>query len=384
LGLRPDPLYGAPRLGQASVGGFDPSTLAGAPMLGQFPGSSPDQAPPIGSPQPPFAGDPAGPLSDRRLAVQQAAAAIRDGADPRAVRARLNQVGTGNPGFDPFDPFSDLLPGIGQAPGMMNPPQGPQPDASPGDQPPFARDSVLGGYGPSGLAAGTAAQKTASSDPGNLQPPRGLVGPDGAGFDRASSFAGLQSGLDPGTYAAAYPQNPSDTLPTNQLGLGFIGNGYTPAGSVSDAQVRQPGDGFLNHMRAVVDSLPPDPATRAQPLPPEHALSGPPARFGSDGAIVVTGPRRADHQEPRQGARIIRLTPEDILNIKKVLQTEWVQRAGTDQARGIIDTILNRLASGRWARRFLRSSTTLGHFRRLMAGAGARGAIRSKNTPALV
>jgi muramidase (phage lysozyme) len=111
LGLRPDPLCGAPRLGQASVGGFDPSSLAGAPMLGQFPGSSPDQALPIGSPQPPFAGGQAGPLSDRRLVVQQAAAAIRDGADPRAVRARLNQVGMDNPDFDPSDVFSDLLPG---------------------------------------------------------------------------------------------------------------------------------------------------------------------------------------------------------------------------------------------------------------------------------
>src|SRR5436853_2701785 len=76
LGLGPDPLYGAPRLGQAQGGGFDPSYLAGAPMLGQFRGSSPDQAGPIGYSQPPLAGDQAGPLSDRRLAVQQAAAAI--------------------------------------------------------------------------------------------------------------------------------------------------------------------------------------------------------------------------------------------------------------------------------------------------------------------
>jgi len=303
LGLRSDPLYGAPRLGPVSGGGFDPSSLAGAPMLGQFPGSSPDQAPPIGYPQLPIAGGQAGPLSNRRLAVQQAAAAIRNGADPRAVRARLNQVGADDPGFDPSDLFSDLLPGIGQAPGLMSPPQGPQPDAFSGDLPPFARDSVPGDYGASGLAGGMAAQMTASSDPGNLQPPRGLVGSDGATYDRTSSFPGLQSGLDPRSYAAAYPQNPSDTLPANQLGLSFNGNGYIPASSVSDAQMRQPGDGFLNHMRAVVDSLPPDPATRAQPLPPEHALSGPPARLGSDGAIVVTGPPQADRPTPHHAGQ---------------------------------------------------------------------------------
>ena len=299
LGLGGDPLSGAPRLGQVPGGGFDPSFLSGAPMLGQFAGGSPDQAPPIGYPQPPLAGDQGDPLSDRRLAVQQAAAAIRDGADPRAVRARLNQVGTDNPGFDPTDLFSDLLPGGQQGPGVINPLQGPQPDVFTGGQPPFARNSMLGGYGPSGFAAGVAAQMAASPDPSNLQPPRGLVGPDGASFDGTSSFPGFQSGLDPRSYAAAYAQNPSGTLPANQLGVGFNGNGYSPAGSVSDIQAVQPGDDFINHMRAVVNSLPPDPADRAQPLPPEHALPGPPAQLGSDGAIVVTGPRRADRQPPR-------------------------------------------------------------------------------------
>ncbi|MBV7256941.1 LysM peptidoglycan-binding domain-containing protein [Pacificimonas sp. WHA3] len=42
------------------------------------------------------------------------------------------------------------------------------------------------------------------------------------------------------------------------------------------------------------------------------------------------------------------LTQTDILNIKKTLQTEWVQSAGDAQAHGIIDTILNRTASGHW------------------------------------
>ena len=42
------------------------------------------------------------------------------------------------------------------------------------------------------------------------------------------------------------------------------------------------------------------------------------------------------------------LTATDIVNIKKTLQTEWVQSAGDDQAKGIVDTILNRLSSGHW------------------------------------
>jgi hypothetical protein len=349
MGLGPDPLSGAPLLGQDPVGPFDPSYFSGGQAAaGQFPGSTADQAMSFGYPQPPLAGDQAGALSDRKLAVQQAAAAIRDGADPRAVRARLNQVGTDNPNFDLSDLFSDLLPGGGQAPDMMNPPQGPQPDPLSGGQPPFARDFMPGGYDTSGLAGGVAAQLANSPDPGNFQPPQGLIGPDGGSLDQIGSFAGLQSGLDPGSYAAAYAQNPSGTLLANQLGIGFNDTGYRPAGSVSDLQGAQPGDDFANHMRAVVNSLPPDPAGRAQPLPPEHALSGPPAQMGSDGAIVVTGPPRAARDALRQGTRLIRLTPEDILNIKKVLQTEWVQRAGTDQARGIIDTILNRLASGHW------------------------------------
>ena len=42
------------------------------------------------------------------------------------------------------------------------------------------------------------------------------------------------------------------------------------------------------------------------------------------------------------------LSADDVLNLKKTLQTEWVHQAGTMQAKGIIDSILNRLASGRF------------------------------------
>lgn len=42
------------------------------------------------------------------------------------------------------------------------------------------------------------------------------------------------------------------------------------------------------------------------------------------------------------------LSRADVLDIKKTLQTEWVQSAGDAQAHGIVDTILNRTASGHW------------------------------------
>lgn len=42
------------------------------------------------------------------------------------------------------------------------------------------------------------------------------------------------------------------------------------------------------------------------------------------------------------------LTRQDVVDLKKTLQTEWVQSAGDAQAHGIIDTILNRTASGHW------------------------------------
>lgn len=55
----------------------------------------------------------------------------------------------------------------------------------------------------------------------------------------------------------------------------------------------------------------------------------------------VTGPTRVE-------GGTLRLTETDVLNLKKTLQTEWVQSAGEGQAHGIIDTILNRTASGHW------------------------------------
>jgi hypothetical protein len=42
------------------------------------------------------------------------------------------------------------------------------------------------------------------------------------------------------------------------------------------------------------------------------------------------------------------LSDKDIRDIKKVVQTEWSHKGGEKQAEGIIDTILNRVASGKW------------------------------------
>lgn len=44
----------------------------------------------------------------------------------------------------------------------------------------------------------------------------------------------------------------------------------------------------------------------------------------------------------------LRLSAKDVVDLKKTLETEWVKSAGPQQAKGIIDTILNRYASGHW------------------------------------
>jgi LysM repeat protein len=46
---------------------------------------------------------------------------------------------------------------------------------------------------------------------------------------------------------------------------------------------------------------------------------------------------------------VLRLSKQDVIDLKKTLATEWNSRNGEDiQAKGIIDTILNRQASGHW------------------------------------
>lgn len=66
-----------------------------------------------------------------------------------------------------------------------------------------------------------------------------------------------------------------------------------------------------------------------------------PTTGGAEGPTRVEGPAAATNGT-------LRLSEADVLNIKKTLQTEWVPSAGEAQAHGIIDTIMNRTASGRW------------------------------------
>jgi LysM repeat protein len=78
----------------------------------------------------------------------------------------------------------------------------------------------------------------------------------------------------------------------------------------------------------------------ALPAPGPEQVSAARERVAVEGVAPV--------ETTRLAGGTLRLTEADILNIKKTLQTEWVQSAGTAQAHGIIDTILNRTASGRW------------------------------------
>ena len=87
---------------QAPPSVFDPSYFSGAAFTSN---QLLDRAPV----QPPLPGDYGALALDRKAAVRQAAAAIRGRADPRAVRARLNQIGAGGANLASLDPFVDLV-----------------------------------------------------------------------------------------------------------------------------------------------------------------------------------------------------------------------------------------------------------------------------------
>ncbi|WP_322965654.1 hypothetical protein [Sphingomonas fuzhouensis] len=82
------------------------------------------------------------------------------------------------------------------------------------------------------------------------------------------------------------------------------------------------------------------------------------------GYEAITKPRPAPASEPRQpeasgtttrrigrarNGKMVSLTSHDVEDIMKTTQTEWDGR-DTQQGRGIIDTILNRIAAGRWGK----------------------------------
>ncbi|QKC96059.1 cell wall hydrolase [Mesorhizobium sp. NZP2298] len=74
----------------------------------------------------------------------------------------------------------------------------------------------------------------------------------------------------------------------------------------------------------------------------EAARAQPTAALDSDRIDDV------DSERPAEFAKSIHLSPADIIRLKKTLMTEWFVKDGDDEAKGVIDTILNRLASEHW------------------------------------
>lgn len=78
---------------------------------------------------------------------------------------------------------------------------------------------------------------------------------------------------------------------------------------------------------------------------PDLGLRGP---LGIDGADLAKTVQPAMQDAASSFAKSITLTPKEITDLKKTLMTEWVPGQGDAQGKGIIDTILNRKASGKW------------------------------------
>ena len=69
---------------------------------------------------------------------------------------------------------------------------------------------------------------------------------------------------------------------------------------------------------------------------------------GLRGTISPEVVKPAVQEATKSFAKNITLTPKEITDLKKTLFTEWVPKQGDMQGKGIIDTILNRKASGHW------------------------------------
>lgn len=59
-----------------------------------------------------------------------------------------------------------------------------------------------------------------------------------------------------------------------------------------------------------------------------------------------------DSERPAKFAKSIYLSPADILRLKKAVMTEWLQIDDEDEARGVLDVILNRYVSGHFGNDF--------------------------------
>lgn len=87
-----------------------------------------------------------------------------------------------------------------------------------------------------------------------------------------------------------------------------------------------------------------------RPAPGIHGLNGHGVdrtiKTAANGDLQDVDTAEAEPPETRTFAKSIYLSPADILRLKKAVMTEWDQRDDEDEARGVLDVILNRYVSG--------------------------------------
>lgn len=111
--------------------------------------------------------------------------------------------------------------------------------------------------------------------------------------------------------------------PITSQGTGSAG----ASGSLADAQLRGSDTGSLSALRGVGGG----------------SLRGSTSSLSDMRAAVSGGSSFSG-----MSGNVLTLSAQDVTDLKKTLMTEWVQSAGPEQAAGIVDTILNRTASGKW------------------------------------
>ncbi|QGM46664.1 tape measure protein [Methylocystis heyeri] len=104
---------------------------------------------------------------------------------------------------------------------------------------------------------------------------------------------------------------------------------------------------------ALKQIMPPDPLQALKTKPKTPATTEAPAASatGAKEATKLSLPDMNIGSAAKAipgAANSISLTPKEILDLKKTVLTEWVPGQGDMQGKGIIDTILNRRASGHW------------------------------------
>lgn len=173
-------------------------------------------------------------------------------------------------------------------------------------------DSMIPGLGPQGaggtgvgstITSGASTARTIATDPG------GWTYPTDLGVEKIQREA-----LAPITTATA---ETADALATVNSRLVDLGNG-----------LKMTPDAF-DYKQAMIAA---ETARVQNPL----GLRG---GLGPQGASLTSSP---------QFEKMLQLSSQDIVDLKKGLMTEWVTSAGEMQGKGIIDTMLNRQMSGKW------------------------------------